>query len=173
MENWKPVVGYENIYEVSDLGRVRRLKCKYALNDRIVKSSRRGCINNTAMSVSLSNKNVSKNYNVHRLVAMAFIPNPHNKPTVNHIDGDRANNKLSNLEWATQKEQIRHSYDVLNHKAPRGEKHHNVRLTDKEVVKIRERFASGETASSIRKDYDVSEAHLYDIKNYKKRVMGS
>jgi len=59
--------------------------------------------------ITLSNKGVRKCFSIHRLVAMAFIPNPLRKPTVNHIDGNKQNNFVDNLEWATQKEQKEHS----------------------------------------------------------------
>lgn len=60
--------------------------------------------------VVFSHKGVRKSYPVHRLVAMAFIPNPYGKETVNHIDGDKTNNNVSNLEWASQKENQRHKW---------------------------------------------------------------
>jgi hypothetical protein len=56
---------------------------------------------------------IKKNLKIHRLVAQAFIPNPENKPTVNHLNGDKTNNHLSNLEWATVAEQNRHKFWVL------------------------------------------------------------
>jgi len=66
-----------------------------------------------------------KNKSVHRVVAEAFIPNPENKPEVNHIDGDKQNNHVSNLEWVTHQENIQHSYDVLGRKVPTGPDHWN------------------------------------------------
>ncbi len=114
METWKPIENYENHYEVSDLGRVRSI-------DRFVpyRNSVKFCpskikkatphYKNKYLSVLLKVEQVEKRLFVHRLVATAFIPNPKNKRTVNHIDADKNNNKASNLEWATDLENTRHS----------------------------------------------------------------
>lgn len=116
IEIWKDVVGYENIYEVSNLGRVKMLK-------RIVNAGNGSVLNLKESIKSLhlvgrgykavnlcKDGNKKPNY-IHRLVAQAFIPNPHNKKTVNHIDGDKLNNKVDNLEWMTYSENNKHAYD--------------------------------------------------------------
>lgn len=105
IEEWKDIKGYEGLYQVSNLGRVKRLKGKYMKSERILKQ-----VNayNGYIVVCLCKHNKHKNFKVHRLVAEAFIPNPENKPTVNHIDEDKTNNVVSNLEWATMKEQNNH-----------------------------------------------------------------
>lgn len=106
-EIWKPVVGYEGLYEVSSLGRIRSV-------DRIVFQQGRsqkykGCImspfigNHGYYGIRLSKNNKKKTYSVHRLVALAFIPNPDNLPVINHKDETHTNNCVSNLEWCTQK----------------------------------------------------------------------
>ena len=98
MENWKKVEGYE-AYEVSDLGRVRR-------GGRVLKVNPD---KDGYLLISLYKDDVRKRKSIHRLVGEAFIPNPEGKPTINHIDHDRANNRLENLEWATRSEQKIHS----------------------------------------------------------------
>ena len=102
VEVWKPIAGYEGIYEVSNLGRVRSL-------DRIKSNGARmmgrvllqDCSNRGYMSVELNVDKKNKRCSIHRLVAMAFIPNPNNLPEVNHKDENKLNNNVCNLEWCT------------------------------------------------------------------------
>ena len=119
MEIWKDVVGYEGIYQVSNEGRIKRIG-KYRNqvteweSNKILKPAIK---NNGYMYCQLSRDNKTSPKMVHRLVAEAFIDNPHNKPTVNHIDGNRTNNNVSNLEWATYTENNTHSlYELNNYK---------------------------------------------------------
>lgn len=95
-EIWKPVVGYEGLYEVSSFGRVKSLKKNRIKNTEGVY--------NDYVQVGLSKKSKVLNIRLHRIVALAFIPNPENKKTVNHIDCNKINNHVSNLEWVSQKE---------------------------------------------------------------------
>ena len=101
MENliWKPVVGYEGLYEVSNTGLIKSLNCYNYKEPRIMKLGRRP---DGYLSVGLSKNNVTKTKTVHRIVAEAFIPNPDNLEMVNHKDEDRANNNVENLEWCTR-----------------------------------------------------------------------
>lgn len=117
-EIYKPVVGYENLYEVSNLGNVRSLSRtvnKIRSNGRSYKQvtePKQLTIQNGASGYSYVYLQVEpkpKNCTVHRLVAEAFLPNPEHKPTVNHIDGNKQNNCISNLEWATYSENELHA----------------------------------------------------------------
>ena len=96
-EEWKPVEGYEGLYEVSNTGFVRGLK-----RDRIVKPRPD---KDGYLLINLYKNGKGKTCKVHRLVATAFIPNPDNKPTVEHMDTDKNNNHVGNLCWATKLEQ--------------------------------------------------------------------
>jgi hypothetical protein len=100
---------------------------------------------------------------VHHLVASAFVPNPHGKPTVNHIDGNKSNNLSSNLEWATQGENNKHAFD--NGHKPRGSNHHKSKLTEEDVVEIKKRLEQGETQASLARYYGVSQPSIRDIKS--------
>jgi hypothetical protein len=122
-EIWKPIKGYEGLYEVSNMGRVKRLPTSFECGSRWGKD-RIITFKGRILSVSkadkkhypivwLSLKNKVKNYSVHRLVATAFLSNSENKLQVNHIDGNRDNNNVSNLEWVTGNENMMHSYYIL------------------------------------------------------------
>lgn len=117
-EAWRPVVGYEGLYEVSSKGRVKRLarvaERKGTQGDLSV-AERMLSLPVTPkgyLRVQLANGDSHKNYMVHRLVATAFLDNPEAKPEVNHIDGDKANNAVANLEWTTSSENQLHAYET-------------------------------------------------------------
>ena len=99
-EQWKPVVGYEGLYEVSSHGNVYSMRTKKIL---------RTYNQNGYLHVHLYKNGHRKNWVVHRLVANAFIPNPENLETVNHIDENKMNNNVNNLEWMSRGDNIRYS----------------------------------------------------------------
>lgn len=106
-EEWRDIKGYEGLYQVSNLGRVRN-KTQYILSAG--QSKRR------YLTVSLWKNNKGKTFFVHRLTAEAFISNIENKYDVNHKNGNKIDNRVQNLEWTTRAENIRHSYKVLKRK---------------------------------------------------------
>ena len=101
-EVWKDIKNYEGCYQVSNLGRVRN-------KIKILSPQISNC---GYLRIMLKNKH----YSIHRLVAEAFIPNLENKPQVNHIDGNKTNNYVTNLEWVTASENQKHNYKKLHHK---------------------------------------------------------
>lgn len=171
-EKWKPISGYEEFYEVSTHGRVRSL-------DRIVEDSFQGSTRTRLfrglllrqhlagpqrayLTVSLSKGGHMTRVIVHRLVAQAFIPNPSNKPEVNHIDCDTMNNHVSNLEWATRRENIHHGMmhgriNQVGEAAPRA------KLTNRDVLEIKRRLAMGEYQHHIADAFDVTQTTISAI----------
>ena len=110
-EIWKDCVGYEGKYQVSNLGNVRSISNnKGTYQERLL--SQRQTITSNYLYVNFTIKGVTKHHSVHRLVAKAFIANPSNKATVNHIDGNKLNNNVCNLEWNTYSENIKHAYSI-------------------------------------------------------------
>ena len=120
-EIWKPISGYEGIYEISNLGAIKSLERivknsgvhggYVKLKERILKP-RENKKRNGYYEISLKKDGIEKRFKVHRLVAIAFIPNPNNKPEVNHIDGNKSNNSASNLEWVSSKENKEHAWKI-------------------------------------------------------------
>ena len=111
-EIWKDIEGYEGLYQVSNLGRVKSLKRetwghnKYYKEERILVQNVRNYCNHSHYGVNLAKDGKYKTHRVHRLVAQAFIPNPENKPEIDHIDTNPLNNRVDNLRWVTRKENM-------------------------------------------------------------------
>lgn len=111
-EIWQDIKGYEGIYQISNLGKIKSIArdtsnvCKQTRLLKPTKDRDRGYL-----IVTLCKNNKYKTVRVHRIVAETFIPNPENKSQVNHIDGNKLNNNVNNLEWCTASENIRHSWE--------------------------------------------------------------
>lgn len=109
MEIWKDIKGYEGRYQVSTLGRIKSLVSYFGTREKIMKGQ---TVWTGYLRVCLVKDGKSKMHTIHRIVAETFIPNPQNKPIVNHIDGDITNNCVDNLEWVTFKENSNKSKNV-------------------------------------------------------------
>lgn len=134
MLDWKPIKGFEGLYEISNAGNIRSFHSREAKTLKTWESK------DGYIRVSLRKNSKIYSKLVHRLVAKTFIPNPENKPQVNHIDGDKTNNKIDNLEWCTAKENIQHAYDTGLHKLLKGKNNPNYgnKLSEEAKKKISE-----------------------------------
>lgn len=104
---------------------------------------------------------------VHRLLAIAFIPNPHNKEEVNHIDGDKLNNNLTNLEWVTKKENAQHAQRIgLSHR-PVGEDNGRAVLDEQQVLEIYHKLLDGVSNLALSREYGVERSTIASIKQRK------
>lgn len=120
-EEWRPIAGFEEMYEISNLGRVLSLHFRTRNNKLVLKGYDRGGYRRVCLM--MDGKRCF--FSVHRLVAMAFIPNPENKPCINHEDGVRDNNRIENLTWVTNSENTLHAWRIGLKKRLYGKDHHN------------------------------------------------
>lgn len=135
MEIWKDIEGYNGNYQVSNLGNVRSMPRNGTV--KYPKMLKQKIQWNGRMSVSLNNKyRIRQSKSVHRIVAFAFIPNPENKPCINHIDGNPKNNSVENLEWCTHTENMKHAFATGLHSL-KGDRHNNRKLDSEKVKLIR------------------------------------
>jgi len=165
-EEWRAVVGWEGLYEVSSLGRVRSLARRVAYSDgrmrcfpEIIMTP--GKVGAGYLSLTLKQQGRKFQMSVHRLVCMAFIGPQPNGLQVNHIDGNKENNAISNLEYITKSYNQLHRHWVLGQ--DRGEKHSNSKLKNDDVIKILKLLESGMSQTLIAKMYGVTQGNIYSI----------
>ena len=162
-EIWKDIDGFEGLYQISNLGRVKSLKRKV-----ITKNGHYQGYNEKILKLSKTNRCVLLCKNgkifpklVHRLVAQAFIPNPENKPCVDHIDTDMKNNNVNNLRWVTQKE------NCLN---PLTRKHNSLSKMGHKCYLKHHSKETREKLSILKKGKKLSEEHKRKLSEAHKRI---
>lgn len=155
MEIWKRIVGF-SAYEVSNRGRIRSMKFG---EPRLMRPKvKQG---NGYLEITMMRDDGARNTQlVHRLVAIAFIPRDPVRPTVNHKDGNKIDNRVTNLEWATLIENNAHS---AHKRFAMNNPKRAMKLTAESVQQIREAHAAGEISSSISKRFAVSPAMIRNI----------
>lgn len=168
-EVWKGIPGYEARYQVSNFGRVKALPVRLFVrsnNTRLyrgkIKASTK--MRNGYMATWLKVDNKKKIVYVHRLIAEAFIPNPDSKPQINHRDGDKCNNKLSNLEWVTAEENAQHAQLTGLANNPKGEDNGRAVLSKEEALKIKT-LCQTHTTEEIRLLLGLPKTKRYLIAN--------
>ena len=152
-EVWQPVRGYEGRYEVSDTGQVKGLRGLLKPNFRT----------DGYVHASLWKHGTRRCFQIHRLVAIYFIPNPNQYPQVNHKDGNKTNNVVSNLEWCSAVENAIHAVSLFG---LHGENRYNCKLTDEQVRSIR---TDTRPQRTIAAHYGINRSHVSKIKSGKKR----
>ena len=168
MSIWKDVKGYEGIYRISDYGVVESLDHKVIYSNgryriqkgRVLKQQK---TYKGYMRICLTKGGVKFNTSVHRLISIAFIPNPLNKPQVNHKNGIKNDNKIENLEWCTNSENQIHAIknNLIKHNV--GEKHHMAKLSNAEVYNVRQLHKTGWTNKELAEDFNISQTAMSNI----------
>lgn len=166
-ETWKPVLGYEGSYEVSNLGRVRSLDRTRVFRDGrtrqypgVMLAGYVGTHGYAAVNLASGS---TRTVVVHRLVATAFVPHTEGKDWVNHIDGDKLNNRADNLEWCSPKENTAHMIGLGLAKFPKGEQMGLAKLTESDVVVIRSLAARGMMLKDIADCFGVAPPVISNI----------
>ena len=134
-----------------------------------------GKIRKGYMQVNLRKNNKNNRFYIHKVLAEAFIPNPENKPYINHIDGNPSNNSLDNLEWCTASENLKHSFNVLKRKPTwlgiRGELNPN----SKKIIQYNKNMESikiWENAYEVQRVLNILQKNICDVCNYKRKTAG-
>jgi hypothetical protein len=162
VEIWKDIEGYENKYQVSNFGKIKSLSFNKTglpknLTPKIAGKGYR--------TVILSKKCIQTDFYIHRLLANHFIPNPENKKEVNHKDGDKTNNYVSNLEWNTHSENGIHSFRELGRIHPdcKGENNPKCKLNEIIVNNLRTDFLNGKPQYVMCKEYGINKSTMSNI----------
>ncbi len=184
-EVWKDIIGYEKFYQISNKGRIKtkphsrwyasdfnhpERKMREKKYDWMIKKQ----TDNVYNSKKYPNRKPYKlcflrgeiedhQAQVHRIVAIHFVPNPENKPQVNHKNGIRWDNSEENLEWNTKVENERHAWAVLKRQSTKGEKHGKAKLKETDIPVIRKLLVEGVSMYMVAKRYSVAHATIWHI----------
>ena len=167
-EEWKDIQGYEGKYQVSTLGRVKSLariiykghyQAFYSEKIMIAYLEKNGYLSTRLYDGNNKNKKIL----IHRIVAQAFLSNPEKKAQVNHKNGDKTNNRIENLEWATCKENINHAIQIgiINNK---GENNAKAKLTDKDASEVKRLYLKENMKQrDIAKIFNISQTTVWSV----------
>ncbi len=164
-EQWRPVIGYEGLYEVSDLGRVKNIAAGQGRQPgKVLKASphKQGY-----RLVGLNQSGKRQTFKVHVLVARAFLGPCPTGMEVNHKDGLKHRNDLTNLEYLTPKQNTEHAITVLYRPNVSGEKHGRAKITWDDVDAIRSANANGGSLGQLAKQYNMSKTNVSRIVKHK------
>lgn len=169
-EYWKAIPGYNSLYFASNKGRIKSvdMECQNTGRDsngnpatRVHYGKFLSCKKLTKKGYMRANL-LNKCFQWHRLIAMTWIPNPDNKPQVNHIDGNKTNNNVDNLEWCSNQHNRDHAVRTGLHAS--GERARN-KLTTEQVIRIMEAIDTGVRVCDLSRQYNVSRSCIDNIKS--------
>jgi len=168
-EIWLPIVGYENLYEISNLGRVKSLP-KAGFNKEIIRKTGMD-VRNGYVTIMLRKNNIPLTKRVHSLVIEAFLKIKTNRKLVcNHKDGNKLNNKLSNLEVISQKENVLHAIRNGSTKIPIKDERYNSKIKESDFQTLNNLFKEGKTSKQISKIFNVHPTTISRIRTGKRRI---
>lgn len=169
MEIWKDVIGYEGIYQVSNLGNIKSLGRiairKDGSKDRFIHEKPMGkSIDKYGYyKTSLRKVGIHKTPTLHRLVAIAFLEKPEDKNQVNHINGNKLDNRVENLEWCNNSENIQHAFDIGLKKGYCGEANVNCTTSKETILGIRDLNQRGISIKELSIKFEKSENYIRRI----------
>jgi hypothetical protein len=174
-EEWRPVPEFEDYYEISNMGRVKS-KAIFIRHDgnwsdehgyvKKIKTKNITMNRYGYLTSKLCKLGKCRRLTVHRLVAKAFIPNPEGFTQVNHVDGNKENNVVTNLEWVSAARNIQHAYEtgLMNSDHLQGSNHHNAKLTEEDVKTMRRIYNEGTvTIKALANKYNIGASTARDI----------
>lgn len=174
-EIWKDIIGHEGLYQISNLARIKSLSRIIVNKNGFNKIIKERILSPVTMNIgyvaiSLWRGNKDTKYTLHRLMAIHFIPNSENKKEVNHINGNRGDNNLLNLEWVTPSENMKHAMRTGKCKNffQKGFNHKQSKLSREKVLAIREMRKNGARLKEIGRIFDLTMDHVCRIT--KKRI---
>lgn len=166
VEIWKNIINYEGLYQVSNYGRIKSLNRTDSNNHKIFEKILKPIFSGTANTINLYKNGYKQRVSIHRIVANHFIPNLFNYPIINHLNGNKKDNRFTNLEWCTYSINHKHAYEIGLKQPKRGEESHLAKLTQKDVEKIRFLYKTTDlTQSNLAQIFNVQLKCIYSILN--------
>jgi hypothetical protein len=172
MEN-KDIPNYEGLYYATMDGKIfsHGKTLKFGRNERntMAKEKKQSTHNQGYLRVVLSHGQINKGFLVHRLIAMVFLPNPENKPMVNHKDGNKKNNHVTNLEWCTRKENELHA--KTHGLKPSGQRNGSSKITNVDAEFIRKNYTKNKKVGALALLFGITTHQVRRIATNKSRVI--
>lgn len=159
-EIWAAIDGFNGYYQISNYGRVKRIRDGWPVKMLRISRDSRGYPH-----TSLHFDKTKTTIKIHRLVANAFIPNPEGKRTINHINGIKTDNRVENLEWMTDVENVRHAVESKLRIAATGDRHGMASITNDTAIEIKKLISNGMRGCEIARKVGVNPAIVYSIKS--------